>query len=385
MKLSALNVFNTRRRETSESMGEVVSEEVFISSSSSSSSSSSAEAEKNIYKYILGFVEMAVVKCAIELNIAEAVESHHAPVTLSQLSSALNCDPSMLYRIMRFLTSRNIFKQASTAHDAGRHQRAYVHTPLSRLLIKKSEASMAAFVMLESSPVMLAPWHNLSGRVRENGTPSFTKAHGKDVWSYAEANAEHGELINEAMACDARRGMREIVEHCREAFEGVRSVVDVGGGNGTAMRVLARACPWLKCINLDLPHVVSAVSECRGVVHVGGDMFVSVPQADAAFLMWVLHDWGDEECVEILKRCREAIREKGRVIIAEAVIEEGGGEGEELEEVGLMLDMVMMAHTNIGKERTLTEWDHVITAAGFSTFTVRHLPSPVKSLIVAFP
>ncbi|XP_028759649.1 acetylserotonin O-methyltransferase-like isoform X2 [Neltuma alba] len=327
---------------------------------------------------------MAVVKCAIELNIAEAIESHHTCLTLSQLSSAVNCDPSMLHRIMRFLTRRNIFKQVSTTRDGAQPEPAYVNTPLSRLLIKKSEASMAAFVMLECSPVMLAPWQNLSGRVRANGTSSFEKAHGKDVWGYAEANAEHRELINEAMACDARRGMREIVEHCREAFEGVRSVVDVGGGNGTAMRMLVRACPWLRGINFDLPHVAAAAPNCDGVEHVGGDMFVSVPKADAAFLMWVLHDWGDEECIEILKKCREAVGEKGKVMIAEAVIEEAG-EKEKLKEVGLMLDMVMMAHTSVGKERTVSEWEYVIREAGFSAFSVRHIPSSVKSLIMAFP
>ncbi|KAI9075759.1 hypothetical protein K1719_042245 [Acacia pycnantha] len=346
------------------------------------------EEEADIYKYIFGFVDMAVVKCAIELNISEAIESHHdAAITLSQLSSTLNCEASMLHRIMRFLTRRNIFKQVSyTTHDG---EPAYANTPLSCLLIKKSEGSMAALVMLESSPVMLAPWHNLSARVRDNGTSSFEKAHGKDVWGYAQENAEHSELINEAMACDARRGMREIVEHCREAFEGVGSVVDVGGGNGTAMRVLATACPWLRCINFDVSHVVSAAPKIDGVEHVGGDMFVSVPKADAAFLMWVLHDWGDEECIGILKRCREAVGEKGRLIIAEAVIEEGQGtkneEGKKLKDVGLMLDMVMMAHTNIGKERTEREWEYVIKEAGFTTLSLRHIPSSVKSLIIAFP
>ena len=37
-----------------------------------------------------------------------------------------------------------------------------------------------------------------------------------------------------------------------------------------------------------------------------------------------MHDWSDEECVQILRRCREAVPEqKGKVIIAEAVIVEG--------------------------------------------------------------
>ena len=42
-------------------------------------------------------------------------------------------------------------------------------------------------------------------------------------------------------------------------------------------------------------------------------------------MQWVLHDWSDEECIQILKKCREAIsnsKENGRVIIVEAVIDD---------------------------------------------------------------
>ena len=34
----------------------------------------------NIWKYILGFSEIAVVKCAIDLGIADAIERHEAPL-----------------------------------------------------------------------------------------------------------------------------------------------------------------------------------------------------------------------------------------------------------------------------------------------------------------
>lgn len=96
-----------------------------------------------------------------------------------------------------------------------------------------------------------------------------------------------------------------------------------------------------------------------------------------------MHDWGDDECIQILKKCREAIPEgKGKVIIVEAVMEEE--EENKYKDVGLMLDMVMMAHTNIGKERTLKEWAYVLSQAGFTTHTVKHIDA-VQSVIAAYP
>ncbi|KAF8405482.1 hypothetical protein HHK36_010389 [Tetracentron sinense] len=132
--------------------------------------------------------------------------------------------------------------------------------------------------------------------------------------------------------------------------------------------MLVKAFPWIRGINFDLPHVVSAAPSCDGVEHQGGDMFNFVPNTDAAFLKCVLHNWGDEECIDLLRKCREAIPEdKGKVIIVEAVIEEE--EEHKLKDIRLMLDMVMMAHTNKGKERTAKEWSFVLSQSGFSSTT----------------
>lgn len=73
------------------------------------------------------------------------------------------------------------------------------------------------------------------------------------------------------------------------------------------------------------------------------------------------------------------------MIIVEAVIQENEKEGDNnLKDVGLMLDMVMMAHTTTGKERTLKEWDYVLKKAGFNRYTVKPIRA-VKSVIEAYP
>jgi len=53
---------------------------------------------------------------------------------------------------------------------------------------------------------------------------------------------------------------------------------------------------------------------------------------------WILHDWKDEECVKILKNCKEAIASKGRVMIIDMVME-NKKEDHELTEMQLFLDM----------------------------------------------
>ncbi|WOG84198.1 hypothetical protein DCAR_0103379 [Daucus carota subsp. sativus] len=340
-----------------------------------------AQAQVKIWRILFGFTEMAAAKCAVELGIPDILENHGDPMTLSQLSSALNCSSTALFRIMRFLMNRGIFQEKITKQGS----MGYAQTALSRLLTKDGNESLASMLLFQSSSAIIAPWHYLSSRVLDDKTSAFVRAHGMDIWQHGAENPDDAKLLDEAMASDTRRTIPAVLEGCPEIFDGLSSVVNVGGGDGTALRILIKACPWIRGINFDLPRVVAAAPECEGMEHVGGDMFTSVPKANAAFLKWILHDWNDDECIQILKNCREAISEygsAGKVIIVEAVIEEKGGD--ELKDGGLVLDMVMLAQTDKGKERTAEEWTYVLREAGFTRHTIKNIQS-VLSVIEAFP
>lgn len=86
----------------------------------------------------------------------------------------------------------------------------------------------------------------------------------------------------------------------------------------------------------------------------------------------------------ILRKCREAIPEDtGKVIIAEAVMNKD--DEDKYEGVRLDLDMVMLAHTNKGKERSMEEWEYVVKGAGFSRYIVTHLQEAIVSVIELYP
>ncbi|CAH8274272.1 unnamed protein product [Arabidopsis lyrata] len=354
-----------------------------------------AKASLDIWRYIFGFADIAAAKCAIDLKIPEAIENHPSsqPVTLAELSSAVSASPSHLRRIMRFLVHQGIFKEIPTKDGLAT---GYANTPLShRMMITKRDGkSLAPFVLFETTPEMLAPWLRLSSVVSSpfNGSapPPFDAVHGKDVWSFAQDNPFLSDMINEAMACDARRVVPRVAGACHGLFDGVVTVIDVGGGTGETMGILVKEFPWIKGFNFDLPHVIEVAQVLDGVENVEGDMFDSIPACDAVIIKWVLHDWGDKDCIKILKNCKEAVPpNNGKVLIVESVIGENkktmivDERDDKLEHVRLMLDMVMMAHTSTGKERTLKEWDFVLKEAGFARYEVRDIDD-VQSLIIAY-
>ncbi|KAJ4729853.1 O-methyltransferase [Melia azedarach] len=183
------------------------------------------------------------------------------------------------------------------------------------------------------------------------------------------------------MECTAKLVIKAFVSQYKDEFENVRSVVDVGGGTGGILAEIVKNFPGIKGVNFDLPHVATA-PVYEGVSHVGGDMFEVIPNADAVFMKWILHDWDDETCVKILKNCRKAIPEKtGKLVLIEIVLQEDGNHT--FGEVGVIFDLVMFAHTTGGMEKTQLEWKKLLEEGGFPRYkiiTIPDLPSIIEGL-----
>ena len=86
------------------------------------------------------------------------------------------------------------------------------------------------------------------------------------------------------MASDSQM-MNLALRDCNWVFEGLETIVDVGGGTGITAKIICEAFPKLKCIVLERPHVVDQnLSGCNNLKYVVGDMFKSIPKADAVLL-----------------------------------------------------------------------------------------------------
>lgn len=151
-------------------------------------------------------------------------------------------------------------------------------------------------------------------------------------------------------------------------------------------KALSVAYPDLKCVVLDLPHVVDGLKGTNNLSYVAGNMFEAIPSADAVSLKWILHDWSDEECVKILKACRKAItcngrRGGGKVIIIDIVMDDSNDQ--QVRETQLFYDMIMMTLLT-GRERNENEWRNLFIDAGFNNYEITPLPG-YRSLIEIYP
>ena len=117
----------------------------------------------------------------------------------------------------------------------------------------------------------------------------------------------------------------------------------------------------------DLPHVVAeapALLKAKGVndrvTIEAGDFFKTVPAGgDAYVLSHIIHDWDEDQCLTILRHIRKVVNSGGRLLIAEMVLPAG-----DTPHPGKMLDMAMLVWPG-GQERTLAEYDHLLSKGGF--------------------
>jgi trans-aconitate methyltransferase len=91
-------------------------------------------------------------------------------------------------------------------------------------------------------------------------------------------------VFNEAMASQSKEFAKDIVASYPQIFDGINHLVDVGGGTGTTMKIIADAFPKMKCTVFDLPHVIEKALKTDSFDVVGGNMLEKIPPADAILI-----------------------------------------------------------------------------------------------------
>lgn len=109
------------------------------------------------------------------------------------------------------------------------------------------------------------------------------------------------------------------------------------------------------------------------------DFFESVPTGgDAYVLKWIIHDWDRDRAVTILRNCRRAMNETGRLLLIETVIP-----GPDEPHPGKIMDFIMLLGLG-GQERAEQQYAGLLREAGFDLTRVVSTASPM-SVIEATP
>lgn len=293
---------------------------------------------------------------ASKLGIADLLAD--GPRSVEELAAETETSAGALYRVLRLLASLDVFVEVAP--------RQFALTPMAELLQADAPCSFRDYAIVHGSEWYNRAWAHLLYSV-EKDEPAFDLACGLSLFEFMEDHPDAARDFNNSMTALSRF---EAAGVCAAYdFSDCGTVVDVGGGHGRLLTDVLAAYPSLSGILFDQPSVVDAArpdlessaigARCRVV---GGDFFENVPAGgDVYLLKHIIHDWDDERSAVILRNCREAMNNGGRVLVVEGVMPPGNEPSN-----SKLWDVVMLALTSGGRERTEAEYAELYAQAGLT-------------------
>ena len=323
---------------------------------------------------INGFWVSKMIYVIAELGVPDLLAGGAS--TPAELAAATSVQADRLYRVMRALAGVGLFVEDGDGR--------FSLTELGATLTSDRPDSMRAFARMMPASYNWRGWDELMMGVKEHKIPQ-EEVLGMTGFEYMAQHPDDERVFAQAMASVS--GAENPAVSAAIDLDGIATLVDVGGSGGHLLAQVLKDHAGVRGVLFDQPQVVEAAKQApylqgdlaERVTFEGGDFFAAVPEgADGYMMKYILHDWNDEQCVQILKRVREAMADGGRLFVVDNVIEPGNAPS-----WGKLLDINMMV-LNGGSERTEEQFRAIFAAAGFELERVVGTRCPL-SIVVGRP
>jgi hypothetical protein len=293
------------------------------------------------------------VRVAATLRVADLV--HDGTTRAEDIAVKAGADPDAVARLLRYLAARGFFRQVAPGE--------FALTDLAGPLLDTHPAGRRARLDLDGMGGRIdGAGAGLLQAVR-TGRPAYSAVFGAPFWEDIEAHPEMSPSFDDIMAGHLPWFGEVVAGH---SWQGVRHVVDVGGGTGALLAAVLLANPDIRGTLVDQAATVAEGREflaAQGLADrtdaVAGDFFEELPGgADVYLLSNILHDWSDDDAVRILRRCAEAAGPTGATLIADRVVDRTPDS-----EMVTTLDLRMLVLLG-GRERGHAEWSDLVGRAG---------------------
>ncbi|GAA1286414.1 methyltransferase [Saccharothrix xinjiangensis] len=323
---------------------------------------------------IFGSMAAQVVAACVRLGVPDVLGDGER--SADEVAAACGASPRTTLRLLRAATALKLLEERGDRFAA---------TGLGALLRSDAPGSMHAFARVFTDPVLLRAWHRLDDGVR-TGATTFDEEFGTSFFDHLGSRPELATAFNAAMS----QGTHVVAGVLPDAHDFGRYdvVMDVGGGDGTLLAAVLSRHTGPRGVLFD---TATGSSEAEGVLAaagvasrcevVTGDFFASVPDgSDAVLLKSVLHDWDDDRAGKVLRHCRAALPEHGRLLVVEPVLPDSVPD--DVSPVIYLSDLNMLVNLG-GQERTRAEYADLLAGNGFTVTDVTPLPPSGFCLVEA--
>ena len=323
---------------------------------------------KLFFETVNAYERTAAIKGAIELDFFTAMADK--PATAADLARHCGAAERGARILADYLTVLGFLTKS------GDH---YALTPDSAMFLnRKSPAYAGGMTQFLLSPELRRGFDDIAATVRKGGT----------------AQTELGAIAPEhPIWLEFARGMGPMMKMPAQMLadmiplEGAPKVLDISASHGVWGMAFAQKHLRAQLVALDWEPVLKLTRENAERAGLG-DRFSTIAgnafevelgsDYDVVLVPNFLHHFNQADCVRFLKKVHAALREGGRVAIAEFVPNPDRVSPPE----AASFSFVMLANTPEGDAYTLAELEKMLTSAGFRGVESHELP-PVATAIIA--
>lgn len=306
----------------------------------------SAQDTDPIRQLVTGYQVARALLAADEIGLLDHLQG--LPKTIDDLAEQTGTHGPTLARFVRALAAIDL---VSLDHD-GRVSRG----PLADGLRDAARIGVENY----------RAWSELPYTLR-TGKPAFDEVFGQGFYRYLEAEPKKAERFNSALAAVSRGWISGVLKAVD--FSDDQTVADIGGGHGTFIAEVLKSHSHLQGILVDQAQVLScaeAVLTAEGVQErcrlEAANFLEAVPRgANTSTLCNLLTDWDDENAYLILKNCRAAMQNRGRIVVVDRVLPPSDDPNHRSI---AFLDMFFLVMEG-GRIRTHDEFEKLFEVAGF--------------------
>ena len=301
-----------------------------------------------------------------------------ADATVEQLAQKLSASTDALERLLDACVGLGLLNKSEDM---------YSNTKLAtHYLLSSSPNRMTGYINY-SNNVMWPMWGKLEDAVRE-GTHRWQQCYGLDgpIFShFFRDEAAKREFLMGMHGFGVISSPQVVSAMDLSRF---KCLADLGGATGHLAIAACERYPLMRGVVFDLPaalplakEIVDHSSVASRIELVGGDFFSDpLPPADLYAVGRILHDWSEDKIRLLLKRIFDALPSQGGILVAEKLlIEDKTGP-----RWAQMQSLNMLTCTE-GKERTLSEYELLLSEAGFVNVTGCRTNSPLDATLAIKP
>jgi hypothetical protein len=330
--------------------------------------------QSKVLDLIFGRWRSQILYAGVKLGVFEALRQETKEA--AAIAQELGLDAGLCYRLLRALGTLELLREED--------KRRFSITEAGKYLLSDHPQTLRGITLLEEGPEHYALWKHLPEMIREGAQNAFVREFGRMAFEHAVVDSDYAQVFDEAMSSYSSSQTNWVLEALEECdFSNATHLCDAGGGQGHLLCGFLAKYPHLKGTVAERPEVIADRSRLWGnklglsdrCRYVPMNIFEEVPPADVYMMKLILHDWNDEECVQLLKTMHRSAAENGRVFIIEHLSPEPG-----VPHFAKLFDIHMMCW-GTGRERTPAEYAALLDQAEWKYRQTWYPPSGMMGVV----